>query len=89
MKITTVYKDEEDAPITGLTPKISITDVTNIGTPVVELTSGSMTDITLGFYAYDFSTYTQGKEYIVYIDADSSISNRYQYSTLDKYNFDN
>ena len=84
MKITTIFKDESDAPITGLTPLITINDITDINAVVNVITAQNMTDIGTGFYAYIFSGYEQGKEYSVYIDANSVIENRYQYGTLEK-----
>jgi len=84
MKITTIFKDDLDAYVTGLSPKISINNITNYASVTSEITSGSMTDLGLGFYGYSFTTYTEGNEYSIYIDANSSIENRYQYGTIDK-----
>ena len=84
MKITTIFKDDLDAYITGLTPVISINNITNLNAVTPEITSGTMTDLGLGFYGYNFSTYSEGNEYVVYIDANDTIENRYQYGTIDK-----
>lgn len=84
MKIITTYKDTDDAPITGLTPLITITDITNMTSPVAAITTAPMIEIGSGFYGYIFTTYQEGKEYTVFIDADDSIQGRYQYGTLDK-----
>lgn len=84
MKIITTYKNTNDAPITGLVPKITIADITNMSAPIEIISSASMIDIGSGFYGYEFSLYEEGKEYTVFIDADAAISGRYQYGTLDK-----
>lgn len=82
MNIITIFKDDTDAPVTGLTPKISITDITDITSPVLIINAVSMIEISLGFYGYDFSGYTKETKYSVYIDADSPIDYRYQYGTI-------
>jgi len=84
MKITTVFKNESDAPINDLVPLITITDITDILNPVVIKSNQNMVGLTNGFYAYIFETYVQGKEYTVYIDANAIIENRYQYGVLEK-----
>jgi hypothetical protein len=84
MKITTIFKDDSDIYLSGLTPKISINNITNYASVTHEITSGSMTDLGLGFYGYDFTTYSEGNEYSIYIDANDTIENRYQYGTIDK-----
>ena len=89
MKITTVYKGGDGSPLEGLTPLISIRDITVMTVPVAIVTAVPMIDMGAGFYGYEFAGYVNGKEYSVYIDADDAISARYQYSTIDKYDLAN
>ena len=89
MKITTTFRNDNDAPQLGLIPIISITDITDINNPILVIDAEEMSELTNGFYAYIFENYIDGKEYTVYIDADSAITNRYQYGTLDKYDLSN
>jgi len=86
MKIITTYKASNGSPITGLTPLVHITNITNMEAPVRIIEGDIMYDIGSGFYGYIFSGYKNGQEYTVYIDADSAIPSRYQYGTLDKFN---
>jgi len=85
MKITTIFKNSTEAPIIGLTPKITITDITDINVPTAVVTFENMTDVDNGFYAYNFDLFEDKKDYTVMIDADSVISGRYQYGTIDKF----
>jgi len=87
MKITTVFKDEIEAPIFGLVPKITIHDITDMSVPILVINAVSMNEIGAGFYGYIFAGYEEGKEYTVHIDANSVITGRYQYGTLDKVEF--
>lgn len=84
MKITTVFKTEIDEPITGLTPLITINNITDINLVYNVITDGNMIDIGNGFYAYMFNEYIQGEEYSILINANSDIENKYQYDTLQK-----
>jgi hypothetical protein len=87
MKIITTYKNADGSPLTGLIPLITIHDITDMSTPILVIDAITMTEIGTGFYGYIFEGYEEGKEYTVYIDADSSIQGRYQYGTLDKIEF--
>jgi len=89
MKIITTYKMNNGAPIIGLTPIVTITDITDMENSIPVIEGISMYDIGSGFYGYIFEEYENGKEYTVYIDANSGVPNRYQYGTLDKFNMSN
>lgn len=88
MNITTVFKNSSEAPITGLVPLISINDITDILNPIVVITDESMIDVGNGFYAYDFSTFEEQKDYTVLINANSVITGRYQYGAINKFTLD-
>lgn len=85
MKITTVFKDSVDSPVEGLFPKLTIRNITDIDNVSLELSSGEMVDIESGFYAYEFEDFSDKKDYSIFIDADTDMSNRYQYGTIDKF----
>ena len=74
MLITTFFT-EYGEPKTGLTPTISIWDIT--GTLIID--NVSMTEIAGGFYKYDFSTYDDTVDYVIRADGGESlnISDRY------------
>lgn len=86
MKLITVFRKNDGSALSGLVPKITINNITDINVPFLEIDKDSMIDIGSGFYSYIFSGYKNGQEYTVYIDADSAIPSRYQYGTLDKFN---
>jgi hypothetical protein len=62
-------------PVTSLTPAITIYDINNSGTPVID--AKAMHEIGLGIYDYDFTEalgYKLGDHYAVYIDGGNGIS---------------
>jgi hypothetical protein len=82
MKLITTFKTDVNAPVTGLTPLISITDVTNTSFIVLVADEANMTELSFGFYSYEFSSYVAGHQYTIYIDAVSDMDYRYQYGTI-------
>lgn len=85
MKITTIFKNLDEAPITGLIPLIYINDITDINNPLEIIEGDLMTDVGNGFYVYNFVSFEDKKDYTTMIDADSDISGKYQYGTIDKF----
>ena len=85
MKIITTYKNNDDSPILGLTPLITITNITDMNNPTVIINADIMLEIGSGFYGYEFTTYKEGQEYTVFIDANTAIPGKYQYGTIEKY----
>lgn len=65
----TSYFSENNEPKTGLTPIISIFDLSDNSLVIDE---AEMSEIGLGGYQYDFTTYDPTKQYWVIADADSS-----------------
>ena len=85
MKIITNFTENGIAK-SGLSPEISITNITDIGSPS-EVTSGEvMTEVGYGYYAYEFDGYTEQNEYIVSIDGTSTMTDfeRYKFGSIDK-----
>jgi len=66
---------ENGSPKTGLTPTIDIAD--EDGTAIV--TGASMTEVSLGFYKYDFSTIVDSTNYVYRADGGASqpVAERY------------
>jgi len=85
MKIIVNYTENGIAR-TGLTPAISIRNITNISSPTQVITNQAMTDVGFGYYAYNFSTYVEQNEYIVAIDGGNVLTSfeRYKYGSIDK-----
>lgn len=65
------------APATGLSPTISIIDLSDDSHVV---TSATMSEVAGGAYKYDFTAQEDGKEYVVLVDGTATLSNvdRYQ-----------
>jgi hypothetical protein len=88
-KIITVQFTNSGAPQTGLTPTIDIFELsaTNplINTQVV--TGGATVEIGLGFYRYDFATYTPTKNYVFVFDGGVALTacDRYKYGGNESY----
>jgi len=70
---------ENGTPKTGLSPTITVTKLD--GTIVVN--AQAMTEVSNGFYYYDFSTYDEDEDYCIRADGTSSLSgsDRYVYAT--------
>jgi len=66
---------ENGAPKTGLTPSLSIVDSDGN----VAVNAQSMTEISLGFYKYDFTTYDEDKDYGIVSDGGSSLPSHERY----------
>jgi len=74
MLIMTFFTDN-GVPKTGLTPSLSIIDSDGN----VAVNAQSMTEISLGFYKYNFSTYDEDKDYGIVSDGGSSLSDNERY----------
>ena len=82
MKIISFYT-ENGEPKSGLTPVITITRLTD---NIIVVNSYAMTELSNGFYAYDFSSYTEGHEYTIFVDGGNLLSNfeRYKHEVINK-----
>ena len=78
MKITSFFSNS-GTPATGLSPTIDV--LTLDGTPII--TAQAMTEVGLGFYVYDFTTYDEDENYVIRADGTSTLtgSDRYTYAT--------
>ena len=77
MNILAFFMDK-GTPATGLSPTIDI--LTLDGTAII--TAQAMTEVGLGFYKYDFTTYDEDEDYVIRADGVTlSGSDRYVYSS--------
>lgn len=85
MKIISNFT-ENGLPKTGLSPLVYITNITDINAPLEEVTSGAVTEVGYGYYAYEFAGYTEQNEYIVKMDGSATLSDseRYKFGSIDK-----
>lgn len=63
--LITAYFSSSGAPATGLTPTVTVRDVSD-GSVVVN--AQAMTEIANGYYKYDFATYVSTKDYVILCD---------------------
>lgn len=79
-------------PATGLTPTINIWELhpTNPAIFTQVVTNGPLTELFLGWYRYDFTTYNFAKSYIFTIDGGITLcsTERYQYGANESYEED-
>jgi len=85
--IILVFFTDAGVPKLGLTPDIWIDDITAIGAPVNVVNGVAMTEISRGFYGYDFSN-DNFKKYQVFVDGGVTLQNieRYHYGMIDEAN---
>ena len=75
----TAFFTDKGTPKTGLTPLISI--VKADGT--VSVNAQAMTEISLGFYKYDWAGYDEDQDYVISADGTATLTgnDRYAYAT--------
>lgn len=86
-KITTFFTNS-GTPQTGLSATIRIWD---LATNTLVVTDAAMTEVSGGFYSYDFTTYDEEKEYAIRCDGSASITSdgeRYTYAGNESYQED-
>lgn len=84
-KILTAHFTTGGVPITGLTPTIDIIEMGITNTLVVS--SGSLSEVGIGWYRYDFTTYDPTKNYVFTIDGGVSLPacERYKHGGNESY----
>lgn len=68
------------APATGLTPVITIYDLSDNS---VVVNAQNMTEVANGIYKYSFASYDYTKDYAIYVDGTATLNDvdRYQYGS--------
>lgn len=88
-KIITVHYTANGAPMTGLSPVIDIFQLDPV-TPTTNthvVSAGATTEISLGFYRYDFVFYDPTMNYVFSFDGGSALTDcdRYKYGGNESY----
>lgn len=70
------YFKKSSIPATGLTPTISIQDISKSS---LEVDGQSMTEVGLGFYKYNFTDYSNEKDYVFQCDGGATLADSERY----------
>lgn len=69
------YFSENGVPKTGLTPEITVTKLDG----TITVNAQTMTEVSNGFYKYNYSTYDEDEDYLISVDGGSSLNDRDRY----------
>lgn len=69
------YFSELGVAKTGLTPSITVRKLDG----TVSVNAQTMTEVAVGFYTYDFTTYDEDEDYLISVDGGSSLSDSERY----------
>lgn len=75
--LITAYFSDQGSPATGLSPVVSVIDLSDDSKPV---DGQAMDEIAEGFYKYDYEGYSDVKSYAILCDGGSSLSGTNRYS---------
>lgn len=67
---------DEGAPLTGLSPVISILET---ATGIAAVSEAAMAEVGLGFYRYAFATWNPAKDYCYLVDGGAALENYQRY----------
>lgn len=85
-KLITAHFTTSGNPVTGLSPTIVIIRL-DPSANVLEVNGGSLTEVGIGWYRYDFTTYDPSKAYIFTIDGGNTLTaqDRYKHGGNESY----